>query len=454
MSKSVVSQLEEQVVCAAICFDIVRDAVLTQLPTEAFESGIYAAIRDAIASVEADGSPMSQVVVAGKLLELGRVREGTALLGADLSEVIPEKEALEVVRSLRRAWSRRELRKEMGVLSKRLDNGEDPDGALEEIASLAEDATSANSGCVSAYEAVTSLLEEEVSRLETGAVNTTATGIVSLDAILTLSPQNFVVVGARPSVGKTAFALSMARGIAKQGLPVVFFSLEMSATELAARLLASESGILASLRTQRSLTDEDVASMEAALREIESWNFSIIDDPSVTARDVVRIAQPLLNGATRGLVVVDYIQLLSPSSSRRYDSRQHEVSEASRLLKLAAKKLQVPLLGISQINRSVEGRSNKRPTMSDLRDSGSLEQDSDAVLLLYRDALYSPDDAVDADVMEVELAKNRHGGQGTIALRWSADTTNVGDFPRSPAAKGSTGVVQPLFTQSKSERIL
>jgi replicative DNA helicase len=258
-------------------------------------------------------------------------------------------------------------------------------------------------------------LERLYERQET--VTGLETGYVDLDEQLSgLQPSNLIVVGARPSMGKTSLALGMvAHAGIRLGKPVLLFSLEMSHLELTQRLLCSEARVDASrLRTGR-LRESDWPKIGHAISRMSEAPIFIDDNPNLTVMDIRARARRLK--AQRGdlsLVVVDYLQLMTGRS--RAENRQVEVSEISRGLKILARELQVPVVALSQLSRNLEARQDKRPMLADLRESGSIEQDSDVVLFIYRDEIYNPESADSQGTAEIIVAKHRNGPTGVNRL--------------------------------------
>ena len=248
------------------------------------------------------------------------------------------------------------------------------------------------------------------------------TGIRELDDTITgLNRTDFILLGARPGMGKTSFALNIARHAAvKAEKRVAFFSLEMSKEQLVSRLLSTEALVEGTkLRTGKLSEDEWVRLIEAG--DILSKTELYFDDnPSIT---VPEIKAKLRRLRDVDLVVIDYLQLMT--SSVRIDNRVQEISQITRNLKIMAKELNVPVLTLSQLARDSEKRTNHRPVLSDLRDSGSIEQDADIVLFLYRDDYYQdtdpPDETGDRNQSECIIAKNRHGETKTVPLHWQGE---------------------------------
>ena len=234
-----------------------------------------------------------------------------------------------------------------------------------------------------------------------------------------LQRSNLIILAARPGMGKTSLALGMARNVATQtGRPVVFFSMEMGALELTKRLLAMEAGVDATRLWTAKLTEPDWGKISHAVGRLAEAQLHIDDNPHCTVMEMRAKARRLrARHGDLGLVVVDYIQLMTPSSTgrRAAENRQVEVSEISRGLKILARELECPVIALSQLNRQLEYRQDKRPMLADLRESGGLEQDADVVAFIYRDEVYNPE-TDDRALAEIIIAKHRNGPTGTARL--------------------------------------
>jgi replicative DNA helicase len=226
---------------------------------------------------------------------------------------------------------------------------------------------------------------------------------------------DLIIVGARPSVGKTAFALNIAQNVAtKTGENVAIFSLEMGAEQLVMRMLCAEGNIDAQRLRTGSLTDEDWGKLTMAMGSLASSGIFIDDTPGVRISDIRSKCRRLKQEHGLGMILIDYLQLIL-GSGRSGENRQQEVSEISRSLKQLARELQVPVIALSQLSRGVEQRQDKRPMMSDIRESGSIEQDADIVAFLYRDDYYDKE-SENKNIIEIIIAKQRNGPTGTVQL--------------------------------------
>lgn len=247
-------------------------------------------------------------------------------------------------------------------------------------------------------------------------------GYRDLDRYLTsMLPGTFNLIAARPSMGKTSFALNIAANVAvQQKQPVAVFSLEMSKEEIVNRLWSSEALIAGQKLKTGQLTDEDWKSLANTLNILSQSKVFVDDSPSPTVLELRAKCRRLKSEHGLGLIIIDHIQLMR--AARQTDSRQHELTEISRGLKILAKDLGVPVLALSQLSRASAGRTDKRPLLSDLRDSGAIEQDADMVMMLYRDEYYNKD-TEDVGIAECIVAKNRNGEVGTVKLRWLPEYT-------------------------------
>jgi replicative DNA helicase len=249
------------------------------------------------------------------------------------------------------------------------------------------------------------------------------TGIASLDRILHgLKPSTFTILGARPSMGKSAFAVQLAHYVSA-GVPVLMFSLEMSEAELAQRLIALYGTVPAHHIRGANLTLQDNKEVDEIVKDMEKRQLLIDDNPRVTVHDIRSRARRVKQQHGLGLVVIDYLQLLT---SRKGENRQVEVAEMSRALKIMARELDCPVLALSQLSRGLEARQDKRPMLSDLRESGALEQDADIVLFLHREGLY--DSKVPDTQAELLVSKHRSGPVGKTTLAFSPEACRFTDI--------------------------
>jgi replicative DNA helicase len=305
------------------------------------------------------------------------------------------------------------------------------DDAEQRIFQIAEAGNRSNNGFV----AIQPLLGEVVERMETllardsqSDITGVATGFADLDRMTSgLQPGDMIVVAGRPSMGKTAFALNIAEHVGVElRLPVAIFSLEMSGPQLATRFLSSVGRIDQSkLRTGR-LTDDEWDRMTVALGKLHEAPIHIDETGAINSTDLRARARRLHRQFGKlGLIIIDYLQLMS--SNRMGENRATEISEISRSIKALAKELQVPIIALSQLSRKVEERTDKRPLMSDLRESGAIEQDADIIMMMYREEYYKPD-TQDKGTAEAIIGKHRNGPVGTVRLTFLGEYTKFENF--------------------------
>ena len=254
------------------------------------------------------------------------------------------------------------------------------------------------------------------------------TGFRDLDVALTgLNKSDLILVAARPGMGKTAFALNIALNAAKaSGKAVAVFQLEMSKDQLAARFLASEALLDSQKLKTGNLNQDDWIKIARATSVLAKTHLFVDDNPAITVAEIKAKCRRL--GDSLGLIVIDYIQLMQ-TGGRRSENRVQEVAEISRGLKIMAKELNVPVVCLSQLSRAAEQRADKRPMLSDLRESGAIEQDADIVMFIYRDDYYVAE-SDEKNVAEIILAKNRHGATGTVELQWIGQYTTFSSRDR------------------------
>jgi replicative DNA helicase len=255
------------------------------------------------------------------------------------------------------------------------------------------------------------------------------TGFRDLDTLTSgLQPGNLIVIAARPGVGKSSFATNLARNIAVHGEPVSIFSLEMSRWEIGMRLLCAEARVPWDRIRNKRVGPDDWTRVVQAAETLHDAPLSIVDSGSINIVDIRAKARRMRTGRKGlSLIIVDYLQLMTSPNARRPDSRQQEVAEISRSLKLLAKELHIPVVALSQLNRNPEARADKRPQLSDLRESGAIEQDSDVVMFIHRDDA-DPERKREAELI---LAKHRNGPTGSVRLTFEPALTQFRNAART-----------------------
>jgi len=315
------------------------------------------------------------------------------------------------------------------------------DEAEAKIFQIAESGNRGNQGFVN----IQTLLPQVADRIDflyqrenQGSVTGIPTGFDDLDERTSgFQPGDLIIVAGRPSMGKTAFSLNIAENVALDSKkPVAVFSMEMGATQLATRMIGSVGRLDQHRMRNGNLEDEDWVRLTTALGKLNDAPIFIDEGAGLSSFDVRARARRLhRQTGGLGLIVVDYLQLMAGTSGRASENRATEISEISRSLKSLAKELNVPVVALSQLNRSGEQRPDKRPVMSDLRESGAIEQDADLILFIYRDEVYNPD-SEDKGMAEIIIAKQRNGPIGRIRLTFLGQHTRFENFASGHAHMG------------------
>ena len=262
-----------------------------------------------------------------------------------------------------------------------------------------------------------------------GNVTGIASGFTDLDNMTTgFQNSDFVLIAARPSMGKTALTLNIAENVAvRQHKHVAIFSLEMSREQLINRVLSMNSHVDSQKMRTGQLEEADWSNLIESADVISRSGLILDETPAITVAEMRSKCRRFKKDFGLDLVMIDYLQLMSGSGARNNDSRQQEVSEISRSLKALARELNVPVICLSQLSRAVESRTDKRPMLSDLRESGAIEQDADVVMFIYRDDYYHPESA-DKGISEIIIAKQRNGPVGTVKLKWIPELTKFANL--------------------------
>lgn len=257
-----------------------------------------------------------------------------------------------------------------------------------------------------------------------GTVTGIPTGFIDLDYKTSgMQPSDLVLIAARPSMGKTAFVLNLVDHVAvRKGLPCMIFSLEMSKEQLVNRMLAMESNVDAQKLRNGNLTDSDWDAIVEGIGVIGNSRMIIDDTPGISITELRSKCRKMKLEYGLSMVIIDYLQLMTGSGGKSSESRQQEISEISRSLKALAREINAPVIALSQLSRACETRTDHRPMLSDLRESGAIEQDADVVMFLYRDDYYNKDTDT-PNIAEVIIAKQRNGPIGTVNLLWQPEFT-------------------------------
>ena len=326
-------------------------------------------------------------------------------------------------------------------------SGKDAKTLLDEAEAKVFEIAEAGARTVSGFVPIQPLLGQVVDRIQElydrdspAGITGVPTGLADLDEKTSgLQPSDMIVLAARPGMGKTSLALNIAETVAVEaGLPVAVFSMEMPGTQLATRFLSSVGRIDQHKIRTGKLNDEEWQRLTYALGKLHEAPIYIDETPGLNPTDLRARCRRLHRQCGRlGLIVIDYLQLMT--SLKESDNRSAELSEISRSVKSLAKELHVPIVALSQLNRSLEQRPNKRPVASDLRESGAIEQDADIIMFIYRDEIYNPD-SPDKGMAELIISKHRNGSTGTIRM------TFLGEFTRFENFAGTyTGSAPPEY---------
>ncbi|MFC5703109.1 replicative DNA helicase [Cohnella faecalis] len=413
----------EQAVLGAILLE--SEALITSMErirAEDFYSVGHQRIYDAIVALNDDNEPFDLITLTARLQDKGELEEvgGVGYL-AKLASSVPTAANVEYYAQIveEKSMLRRLIRAATQIVS----NGyasEDDVGALlndaeQRILELSN--RRASTGFISIRDVLMDVFERvEFLFNHKGGVTGIPSGFPDLDKMTAGFQRNdLIIVAARPSVGKTAFALNVAQNVAvRANETVAIFSLEMSAPQLVQRMICAESNVDASRMRTGYLEGDDWEKLSMAIGSLSEAQVYIDDTPGITVADIRAKCRRLKKEKGLGMILIDYLQLIQ-GRGKAGENRQQEVSEISRTLKQIARELEVPVIALSQLSRGVEQRQDKRPMMSDLRESGSIEQDADIVAFLYRDDYYDKE-SEKKDIIEIIIAKQRNGPVGTVEL--------------------------------------
>ena len=384
-------------------------------------------IYDAIGKLVNASKPADVITVYEQLQSIGKAEEiGGLMYLNQLAQYVPS--ASNIRRYAEIVRDRAILRKLVTASDEIATNAFNPlgktvervlDEAEQKIMAIGEEGARNKQGFQSLDTLVVDLLDR-VQEMADNPMDVTGvpTGFVDLDRMTSgLQAGDMVVLAARPSMGKTSFAVNIAEHVAlNEGLPVAIFSMEMGAAQLAVRIVGSIARVnQGNLRTGK-LSDDEWPRLTEAIEKLRTVSLHIDETPGLTPSELRANARRLARQCGKlGLIVVDYLQLMTGSGGSGGDNRATELGEISRGLKMLAKELQCPVIALSQLNRSVEQRTDKRPMMSDLRESGAIEQDADVIMFIYRDDYYNKE-SKEPGVAEIIIGKQRNGPTGTVKL--------------------------------------
>lgn len=415
--------LAEQAVLGSIFLDPDKIHIASEyLTKDSFFKLSHGMVFNIMQELSDKGDPIDPVSVKSALDSIGQFEQiGGMPFLASLINAVPTSAHIEHYSKVVAEKSR--ARKVIEDLSHSISSVYDGQKDLNEILSQTEQNLSTISNeqkkgfrpIIDVIDSTQSILDKRSQKV--GDVTGTSTGFTDFDQITTgLHEDNLIIIAARPAMGKTAFALNIAQNVAKNSdKAVAIFSLEMGAESLVERMLSAE-GLIPSYHVRTgNLTESEWRRMISAQERLARGKIFIDDTAGVKISEIRSKAKRLAQeNDGLGLIVIDYLQLIE---GRGRENRQQEVSEISRQLKILAKELKVPVIALSQLSRGVDQRNDKRPILSDLRESGSIEQDADIVAFLYREAYYKRDEQEEPDnVTELILEKNRHGSLGTVQL--------------------------------------
>ena len=422
----------EQAVLGAMLIDgnCVKD-VMDQLQAGDFYLRQNREIFETIAHMFVYSQPVDGVTVAGEMEKNGTYTDATRPYLLQLMEMTPTAANVnEYVRIVQDKSLMRQVATAAANITAMVQKGGASAGDMLESAEQKVYAIRRGRGAQSMVP-VSHILQDVMTRLEelsnsSETLPGLSTGFSAVDGKINgLNKSDLLLQAARPGMGKTSMALNVALSAAKSsGKTVAIFSLEMSREQLVTRLIAAEGLVENQRLTTGNLRESDWQRIAEAASNLSRMDILIDDNPLLTAADMNAKCRRLDN---LGLVVIDYLQLMTSAGGKSYsgENRQQAVSDISRMLKIMAKELQVPVLCLSQLSRANEKRDNKRPMLSDLRESGAIEQDADIVMFLYRDDYYN-EDSEKRNIAECIVAKNRHGETGKVDLRWMPEYTAFG----------------------------
>ena len=430
------SEAEQSVIGSMILDPEATPAVMELLTGEDFYQTQYGALYDVLVDIYNENAPIDLVVIQNQIREKGLPAEvyTPEFIGGIVGAVPSSVNVRAYAEIVKDKAVRRRLIKAAEKIANDGYSDKDPlddvlNGAEKQIFDVVQ--RRGDRDFESIQELVVRSLENiEAAARNKGSVTGIATGFYDLDyKTAGLQKSDLILIAARPSMGKTAFALNIAEYVAvRSKITTAIFSLEMSKDQLVKRLLAMNSKVDSQNIRTGNLQDAEWAQLVESAQRIGGSSLIIDDTPGISVAQLRSKCRKYKMDHDLGLVIIDYLQLMA--SDRRSDSRQVEISEISRSLKALARELDVPVIALSQLSRAVEGRPDKRPMLSDLRESGAIEQDADVVMFLYRDEYYHPNDSEKPGVTEVIIGKQRNGPVGTTELKWLAKYTKFGNLDK------------------------
>ena len=427
----------EQAVIGSMLTD--KDAVMSaveKLNENSFYRDDNKAIFEAIVNLYNRAEPIDIVTVKDELTSMGMFEK---VGGLEYLVMLPDKvpTTANVEKYIKIVEEKSTLRSLIKTANEIIDLGYDQTEDVEDIMASSEkkifDIIQKNNQ--KSYTPIKDVLIESFTKLEElynqkTRITGVPTGFVELDyKTAGLHGSDLVLIAARPAMGKTAFALNIAANAAlRANTPVAIFNLEMSKDQLVDRILCMEAMVDSNKVRTGKLEEDDWSKLAGVVGPLSDSNIYIDDTPGISIMEIRTKCRKLKMEKNIGLIVIDYIQLIQ-GSGKRNSSREQEISEISRSLKILAKELNVPVIALSQLSRAVEQRPDHRPMLSDLRESGAIEQDADIVMFLYRDDYYNKD-SEEKDISEVIIAEHRGGSTGTVKLLWMGNYTKFVNLAR------------------------
>lgn len=428
----------EQSVLGGILLDNpALNTVLEALTPADFYSDAHRKIFKAIIDLSERSEPCDLITLSNILKDQKRIDQvgGTAYLASLVDNVASSANISYYVKIIKeKSVLRRLIGSATEILNKSYDAGMDVDDILDEaehaIFEISENKIRP------AFHPIREIIRESFKTIERlydkkELITGVATGFERLDELTSgLQNSDLIIIAGRPSMGKTAFALNIAQYAALEaGVPVAIFSLEMAREQLATRMLSAEARVDSQRLRKGFLGETDWPKLTTAAGRLSDAPIYIDDTPAITVMEMKAKSRRLKADAGLGLVVLDYLQLMRGSSFK--DSREQEISEISRSLKALAKELSLPVIALSQLNRKVEDRTNRRPQMADLRESGAIEQDADVIAFIYRDEVYNrSDDNPEKGMAEIIIGKQRNGPTGIVKLAFQEKYTRFENLAR------------------------
>lgn len=417
-----------------------RDAIVDAadiLTKDDFYYSQYGFLFEAMVTLYNEGKPVDLLTVSNKLKEMG-VPEAVSSMDyvGDIINAVPtSSHAKQYARIVQDNAIRRKLIRFGEHMSEACYLGKSAvEDVLEESEKELFDITQNRGGgdeFVPMQEIVLNVLDTIEENAKRGSkITGVPTGFIDLDEKLTgLHGSELILIAARPAMGKTAFALNIAQNASmKSNVPCAIFSLEMSKEQLATRLIAMDSMVDSQAIRTGQLVDDDWNELMASTYKVGSAPLFIDDTPGITIAELRSKCRKLKQTQDIGLIIIDYLQLMSAGSGRS-ESRQQEISEISRSLKKLARELDVPIIALSQLNRAVDSREDHKPVMSDLRESGAIEQDADVIMFIYRDDYYNKE-STKQGIADIIIAKQRNGSTGPVELVWMGKYTKFANKER------------------------